>query len=116
MSRFVFNEVGMRSFFRTEEGPVGVMLARRAAGVTERAAQNAKGRPGPRVRSGDLQAHLRFVGIFENTRGLYALVGSDARHKGVDYPALLELGGVAPNGKPYRYPWLVPALKSEFGQ
>lgn len=116
MSRFVINEAGMRAVFRTEEGMVGRYLSRKAAGVTTRAHQNAAGRPGPRIRSGDLQSHLRFAGIFENTQGLYALVGSDATHDGFSYPRALELGGVTPQGTPYHYPWLVPALKAEFGR
>lgn len=116
MSRFVINESGMRAAFRTEEGMVGRYLARKAAGVTTRAHQNAAGRPGPRIRTGDLQAHLRFAGIFENTRGLYALVGTDAVHRGFAYGRALELGGVTPQGIPYHYPFLIPALKAEFGR
>lgn len=117
MSRFVFNEAGMRYVFRREDGPTGRYVARKAAEVTTHAHHNAAGRPGPRIRSGELQSSIRFAGMFENVLGLFALVGSDAksndRHQ-FGYPVALELGGVTPQGKAYRYPWLIPALRSAF--
>jgi hypothetical protein len=116
MSRFVFNEAGMRHVFRAEHGMTGRYVARKAAEVTTHAHNNVLGRPGPRVRSRDLVTSVRFAGMFENARGLYALVGSDAQHDGVPYPRLLELGGTTPQGHYYRYPWLVPALRQAFGR
>jgi hypothetical protein len=117
MTRVVIHEAALRHLTRAQDGPTGIYLARKAAGVATRAHQNAAGRPGPRIRSGDLQAHLRFAGMFENERGLYALVGTDAMHRGFAYPRALETG-VAPGGGPlpYRYPFLEPALKAEFGK
>ena len=117
MSRFIVNEAGMRAMFRSEAGPTGRYVARKAAEVTTHAHNNVLGRPGPRVRSKGLVTSVRFFGMFENERGLYALVGSDAksddRHQ-FAYPRALELGGVTPQGKHYRYPWLIPALRSAF--
>lgn len=117
MSRFVFNEAGMRYTFRREDGPTGRYVARKAGEVTTQAHHNAAGRPGPRIRSAELQSSIRFAGMFENERGLYAVVGSDAksndRHQ-FGYPVALELGGYTPQGKFYRYPWLIPALQSAF--
>lgn len=105
------NEGAIRSFFHDEAGPVGRLIARKAAEVTTHAHNNASAH----VRSGDLLQHLRFAGIFQDPDALFALVGTDAAHpwrghEPFNYPIALELGGVTPQGAPYHYPFLTPAL------
>ena len=48
--------------------------------------------------------------------GLQTDIIADARHRGVYYGKLQESGGVTPQGIPYRYPFLEPALAKEFNQ
>lgn len=112
-ARVVFHEAAMRRFFRSEEGPVGRFLARKAGAVTDRAFAHSSGHR----RSGDLQSHLRFVGMFENEKGLYAVVGTDAVSPRLDYPypVALETGIDPWTGEDagYRYPFLEPALIEE---
>lgn len=113
MTRVVFHEAAIRHYFRSEEGPVGRYLARKAVSVEQKARAHAEGHQ----RSGDLLLHMRFVGMFENDRGLYAVVGTDATspRQGYPYPVALETGINPWTGEDagYRYPFLEPALEEE---
>lgn len=112
MTRVVFHEGAMRRYFRSEEGPVGRYLAQKAININNRAFQHAP------YRDGDLQQHLRFVGMFEDAISLYAIVGTDATSPRGDYPypVALETGIDPWTGEqvPYdRQPFLEPALIEE---
>lgn len=113
MTRVVFHEGAMRHFFRSEEGPVGRYLARKAANVTTRAHEIAP------YRDGALDRHLRFVGMFEDERGLYAVVGTDAVSPRGDYPYPVALEtGINPwtgedAGYSQDFSFLEPALLEE---
>ena len=77
--------------------------------VVNQAIANASGRPGPRIRTGDL-----VEGVEKQTDsdadGFFVDIGSAAEHRGYPYPSRLETGqdGV-------RYEWLRPALEEVFG-
>jgi hypothetical protein len=130
MTRVVIHESGIRSLALREDGPVGRYLALKANGVDVRAHQNALGQGGgPRPRSRALFASIRNAGIFQNPQGLYALIGTDVKspRQGFPYGLALEKGMPGPAGNlptfrngrtqgAYRYPFLEPALCSEFGK
>jgi hypothetical protein len=109
----ILNDSAIDLFFRSEEGPLGRYIARKAAEITTHAHNNLV----PHVRSGDAIQSLRFAGIFQDPDALFALVGTDAAHawKGhepFNYPIALELGGVTPSGAGYHYPFLGPAVEA----
>lgn len=107
MTRVVIHEQALRRFMHSEEGPVGRHIARKAAEITTYAGNNLSAH----TRSGDAIAALRFAGMFDGLESIYALVGTDAKHDGFNYPLALELGGTTPQGRSYQYPFLIPAVE-----
>lgn len=105
----IVHNAAIRRFFRSEEGPVGRWLARKASDVNDSAHNHAP------FRDGALIAHLRFAGIFQDAEGMYAVVGTDATSPRQDfpYPVALETG-INPWTGEYigygPYPFLEPAL------
>jgi hypothetical protein len=100
----ILNEAGLRFFLESEGGPVGGDLQRRAENVTALATQNAEGQI-IGIETGDLHSGIRFE-IGHDTEGLFAIVKTDARHRGFAYPAWWDRFG----GRP----WLTSALRDGF--
>lgn len=107
LSDLTFNEPAL-AFFESFAGPVG----RHAFGIAEqvrtRAIIHASGRPGPRIRTGDLVEGMR-VSPGQDADGIFFDVGSIAIHRGEFYPRYLESGE-----RGYRYPFLTPAIAEVF--
>jgi hypothetical protein len=97
------NESALRFFLEEERGPIGRDLRRRAENVTTLAEVNASG-PVINIQSGDLHSGIRFQ-IERDREGLFATVGTDARHRGFSYPAFHDRHG---------RPWLTEALRAGF--
>lgn len=126
MSEVVINTSAMRQFLHSSTGPVGLYVEKKVVAVTKRAQLNARAagfRPQffrgdhpatPFMRTQDLANQLQAFGPFNSPQGAYWHVGSDATHGGIAYPAAIERGGVSRSGKPYRYPYLEPALPPDF--
>lgn len=112
---FVFHETALRRLLNEPTGPVGQHIARKGQRVGQRARINASDRPGPRIRTGDLVQETSTRPLEFVDGELQSAIGSTARHGGVAYPTLQERGGTTPTGAYYRYPWLEPALATEFG-
>lgn len=125
--RVVDNPAGLRFLLKDPFGPTGRYIDRKARGVEERAHNKAAGRPGPNIRSGALQAHLRYPGLIPDGDSFVAVITSDAQappsRQSFPYPWALEVGvGTAGSpfplpahqSRPYRYPFLEPALREEF--
>jgi len=71
----------------------------------------------PHFRSGDMLAKMKRTPVRSDGESVYMLVGTDAAHpwrghQNFNYPIALELGGVTPQGKYYRYPFLGPAAEA----
>lgn len=81
-----------RNFLRAD-------LERRAENVAKRARENASGAI-IGVRSDDLRGGIRWT-IDRDTYGLYAIVGTNARHRDFSYPAYHDQHG---------RPWLTKAF------
>jgi hypothetical protein len=122
MTRIVIHEIELKRMTRGPGSPVGIYLARKALGVDRRARAHLAGHR----RSGALEATLRTTEVFDTAVGPYVLIGTDAtprdqgRTKGntsFAYPVPLETGR-DPSGRQrgYRYAFLEPALREEFGQ
>lgn len=83
------------------EGPaIRADLERRAARVADLARRNADGLILSR-RSGDLYNGIRYT-LDRDSEGLYAIIGTNARHRDFSYPAFLENQG---------FRWLTKALE-----
>lgn len=115
MSNIELNENGLRNLLESSTGPVGAFVERKARNVAARARSNAdnpfRGAGRPWVRTRDLVNGLDARGPFHAPGGAYWHVGSDAKHRGIAYPRLVEKGqpGVHP-----AYPYLEPALAPDF--
>ena len=108
------NEVAVANLLESTVGPVGIDLARRADQVKEKANANASGQI-IGVLSGDLRGGIRArVEHIGGPGGLRAVIGTDARHRGFNYPLMHELGYDPnnPSHKVERRPWLSDALKA----
>ena len=99
----VVNDAVLTPFLRSTLGPVGQDLALRAAAVEEQARTNASG-PILGIRSHDLLDGLK-ARIDSDAEGLFAVVGTDAIHRGFNYPAFHDETG---------RPWLTTALRDRF--
>lgn len=99
----VINDAALTPFLRSTTGPVGQDLALRAFNVAEQARANAAG-PVIGIRSRDLIDGIR-ASIDSSAAGLFAVVGTDAIHRGFNYPAWHD-----ENGRP----WLTNALRDRF--
>lgn len=99
----VVNEAALTSLLRSTNGPVGQDLALRAFNVEEQARINASGSI-IGVRSRDLLSGLR-ASVDSSAAGLFAVIGTDAIHRGFNYPAFHD-----ENGRP----WLTNALRDRF--
>jgi hypothetical protein len=124
----VLHQEGLRHLLRDPVGPVGAYIDRKARETEQHAHNNAVGRPGPNMRSGALQAHLRYGGLVTDSDGLVAYIGTDAISPRQDfpYPLAMELGMPSRAGplpifrsgrtqRPYGpYPFLEPALRTAF--
>lgn len=97
------NEVALRFFLDSEQGPVGTDLRERAENVTRLAEQNASGDI-IGIDTGDLHSGIRYE-LRQGEEGLEAVIGTDARHNGFAYPTYWD-----ENGKP----WLTFALIDGF--
>lgn len=131
---FVPYEEGMNFLLRSEVGPLAMFIDRRARLVEQIAKRNVAGgglNGRPHVRTQRLHNSVRYGGIITTSDGPLAAIGTDARspRQNFNYPMALEKGMPAfarlPNidkrgravayatgrtQKPYRYPWLLPAL------
>lgn len=94
------NDAALTEFLRSRNGPVGLDLERRARNVEEKARENASGDI-IGIQTGDLLAGLK-VTIREGPDGLEAVVGTDAQHRGFNYPGFHNQNG---------RPWLTDALR-----
>ncbi len=109
LTKLVFIEAGLQEI---EVGTLSRHVEHLAEQVVQQARVNASGRPGPRIRTGDMfravdkQPSADVPGAWE--------VGSNADHRGYQYPSALETGLylLRNNARGPRYPWLVPALES----
>lgn len=112
------NEAGFREMFEKPDGPLGRYIDKRGRNLMIRVLiRTGSGRPGPEIRTGDMLRRTTYQPpVNEPDGALQAVIDSPSRHNGVLYPRLLELGGTAPNGTPYRYPFLIPAMDDEFGR
>jgi hypothetical protein len=99
----VVNDVALTRFLRSTLGPVGQDLAIRAAAVEEKARSNASGSI-LGIRSRDLLDGLG-ARVDSSGVGLFAVIGTDAIHRGFNYPAFHD-----ENGRP----WLTNALRDGF--
>lgn len=99
----VVNDVALTKFLRSTFGPVGQDLAVRAATVEEKARSNASGQI-LGIRSRDLLDGLK-ARVESSGAGLFAIIGTDAIHRGFNYPAYHD-----ENGRP----WLTSALRDGF--
>lgn len=106
LSRIVFNDAGLQEL----EGVANRHVDGIGARVVNQAIQNASGRPGPRIRTGDLVEEIR-AEPGADARGHFVDVGSEAEHRGYAYPSRLETGEDG-----HHYPWLVPALEAVMDQ
>ena len=100
----VLNDAALNTFLRSTNGPVGQDLAARAFNVSEQARINASG-PIIGVRSRDLIDGIK-ASIDTSALGLFAVVGTDAIHRGFNYPAYHD----QETGRP----WLTNALRDRF--
>lgn len=98
------NGPALAFLLESENGPVGLDLRRRAEQVTALASQNASG-PIIGIQTGDLQSGIRYE-IQNDSQGLFATIGTSARHFGFAYPAWWDKFG----GKP----WLTEALRDGY--
>ena len=99
----ILNGPALAFLLESENGPVGRDLRRRAEQVTALAEQNASG-PIIGIESGDLHSGIRFE-IKQDAEGLFATIGTDARHGGFAYPTFWDSSG---------RPWLTNALRDGF--
>jgi hypothetical protein len=99
----VVNDAALSTLLRSTNGPVGRDLAARAFSVSEQATINASGSI-IGVRSRDLVDGIR-ASVDSSALGLFAVVGTDAIHRGFNYPAFHN-----ENGRP----WLTNALRDRF--
>lgn len=113
------NDAGLRHLLRNPEGPVGRHIERVGGRVDQLATDFATGTgpgPGPKIRTQDLINSIKQFLVQVHTGELQTDIVADARHNGINYPALQERGGIAPNGARYRFPFLEPALAASVGQ
>jgi hypothetical protein len=99
----VINDVALTRFLRSTNGPVGIDLAVRAHNVEEQARINASGTI-IGIRSRDLIDGIK-ASIDSSALGLFAVVGTNAIHRGFNSPAYHD-----ENGRP----WLTNALRDRF--
>lgn len=99
----VANDAVLDSFLRSSFGPVGRDLAARAERVSSLASQNASGEI-IGVDTGDLLGGIN-VQVEQDAQGLFATVGTPARHRGFAYPTWQDQNG---------RPWLTNALRDGF--
>ena len=99
----VLNEAALHALLDSPTGEVGLYLLRRAERVEDSARANASG-PVLGIQTGDLLAGLRSE-IGTDDFGLRAVVGTDAIHRNLSYPAWHDQHG---------RPWLTQALAEEF--
>lgn len=99
----VMNEVALRFLLESPSGPVGRDLRRRSEQVAAQAGQNASGEI-IGIETGDLYSGIRFE-IRETADGLEGVIGTDAEHRGFNYPAWHDQNG---------RPWLTNALRDGF--
>lgn len=108
LSRITIDEGGLQQIVN---GPLQRHMHGLADLVVNEAIQNANGRPGPRIRTGDLIENIKKQEGDDapGADGFHIDVFSDAEHRGYPYPSRLEIGadGVL-------YPWLRPALEKVF--
>lgn len=130
MTKFTVNPAAMNELLKGPNGPIATHLYKRGRRVEAFAKRNVdnprQGAKQPRRRSGDLYNSIFTTYPAIDQGELAVVVGSDQKHNGVDYPFLLEKGGTARftfrrgpqrgkrGTKAYKYPWLLPALASEF--
>lgn len=105
------NEEGINRLFKDPQGPLGRIIDRKARQLETLMVYHASGRPGPNIRTGLNIQRIRYTGLDVRQGGIGATVEAAAVRNNVRYPLLLEFGGVAPNGTPYRYPFMIPALR-----
>lgn len=125
----VINESAMNAFLYGETSPLALFIDRKARRTNQLAITNASGRPGPRIRSGELVSRLRYPGIVATPEGPVAWILTDAKSPRQDfnYPKALEIG--MPEYAPlpinprtgrlqggYHYPFLKPALEEAFNE
>jgi hypothetical protein len=99
----IINDAVLEPFLRSQNGPVGLDLARRAHNVEERARQNAAGQI-IGIRTGDLIGGITSR-IEADVAGLFAVISTPAKHRGFGYPAFWDQRG---------RPWLTTALREGF--
>ncbi len=105
MARIVLNEAEIQ---RLANGPLMQHLNGLADRVVNQAVVNASGRPGPRIRSGDLVESIQKQ-PGRDQDGPFIDIGATAEHRGYPYPSRLETGEDG-----HLYPWLRPALEQTF--
>ena len=99
----LLNEAALELLLATPAGPVGRDLGRRAEQVVRLAEENASGSIID-IDTGDLHSGIHFE-IHADPLGLFARVGTDAKHRGFSYPAYWDQHG---------RPWLTSALRDGF--
>jgi hypothetical protein len=99
----VLNQPALHFLLESQSGPVGIDLRRRAEQVTRLAEQNASG-PIIGIETGDLHSGIKFT-ISADGEGLFASIGTAAKHRGFAYPAYWDQTG---------RPWLTTALRDGF--
>ncbi len=95
---------------------MGGDIQRRAIRVTRQMKTNASGRPGPNIRSGNLNAAISFLRFGSDGVGVFAHVGLQNHRmirRGYNYALILEglfpRGGAPPDG---HYPFIEKSLEA----
>lgn len=108
LTKFTINEAELARI-AGEAGPLGQHVNGLADRVVNQAIQNATGRPGPRIRTGDLIESIEKLPD-RDANGYFVDVSATAEHRGYPYPSRLETGQDG-----HYYPFLKPALDEVFG-
>jgi len=111
MSEIFLNEQGIGALFKNPQGPLGRIIDRKGRQLETLMKFHASGRPGPNIRTGLNYQRIRYTGLDVRQGGIGGTVEAGAVRNRIRYPLLLEFGGIAPNGKPYQYPFMIPALR-----
>jgi hypothetical protein len=96
----VLNEPALLRFFNSTTGPVGRLMARKDDEVRDRAGRNASGDL-LGIDTGDLLRGLTSR-VEGRPEGVVAIIGTNATHRGFNYPAYWDQNG---------RPWLTDALR-----
>lgn len=102
MTTIHWNEAALRRELAGPRSGTAMYLSRVGARVESQAKQNASGRPGPRVDTGNLRSSITHA-LGDDAFGPFVDIGTN-----VFYGLFLELG----TSRMRPYPFLVPALQA----